>query len=340
MAVRRASRPAARTAASGSEKRCFQCTESIVPWMTMPVSAAACLASSRLVSLGLSISTPSKPRDLISSNFSRNVLPSWIIPIFTAFRSFGFVAGASAASAGPAPAPIIAAPTATDAVERRNARRFTGSFIDLFSRPKLFRLSSICEPGYASAHISNPEERHEQTVGCDPERRHVHRGRLQGGRRDRRQRQLDERHVQREWLEHRRRRRRLLALRGQADRQGGRNLLDVQHEGEVSLRGGCTPKYSDRRLRLSAPAAKPQAASCCAGGNEMRFVQYSMVASWHLMTLRDADRGDTHMHDDGQIGKVAEDSTVSRRSVLKATATASALAMTGALGTNFAHAQG
>ena len=46
------------------------------------------------------------------------------------------------------------------------------------------------------------------------------------------------------------------------------------------------------------------------------------------------------MNDHGPIGNAANDSTVSRRSVLKATASASAFAMTGALGTNFAHAQG
>jgi myo-inositol 2-dehydrogenase / D-chiro-inositol 1-dehydrogenase len=46
------------------------------------------------------------------------------------------------------------------------------------------------------------------------------------------------------------------------------------------------------------------------------------------------------MHDDGQIENAVNGSAVSRRSVLKATATGSALAMAGALGTNFAHAQG
>src|SRR5262249_2504464 len=102
MAFSRASSPLARTFSSGCERAWveFQWTESMTPWILIPVSFCAALASSRLRLDGLSISTPRNPIDLISSNLSLTVLPGPIMPYLTAFLSFGLAS--SARRAGPA----------------------------------------------------------------------------------------------------------------------------------------------------------------------------------------------------------------------------------------------
>src|SRR6478672_9191233 len=108
-AVLSASTPLDRTSSFGSESRWFQWTESTTPGTMRPVSPMHRLASSTVTPLGLSSSTPSNPNSLSSVNFSKSVLPSLTIPIFTAFLNFLSVGFSSAANHRAA----CAEPTAT-----------------------------------------------------------------------------------------------------------------------------------------------------------------------------------------------------------------------------------
>src|SRR5439155_24479181 len=96
------------------------CTESCTPWILIPVSRCAATASSRLMWAGLSNSTPWKPRDLISSNFSLIEPWVWIMPNLTAFLSFR----PAAAVVGPAkPRAAMASVIGAARAVYRNRRR-------------------------------------------------------------------------------------------------------------------------------------------------------------------------------------------------------------------------
>src|SRR5262245_7908310 len=94
MALRSASSPLARTFSSGLDSVSRQWTESITPWILIPVSFWAAFASSRLRLDGLSISTPWNPTSFKRANFSLGDFPGPIMAYLTAFLSLGLASSA------------------------------------------------------------------------------------------------------------------------------------------------------------------------------------------------------------------------------------------------------